>query len=98
MVIRSFANEGTEDVFHGRNTNLARAVCPRELWRVAARKLDQVDSAELLADLRLPPGNRLESLRGDRSGQHSIQINDQFRICFEWTELGPRNVEVVDYH
>ena len=62
------------------------------------RKLRQVGSAEVLDDLRIPPGNRLEALRGDRAGQHSIRINDQWRICFVWTDAGPEEVEIVDYH
>ena len=62
------------------------------------RKLRQVGSAEVLDDLRVPPGNRLEALKGDRAGQHSIRINDQWRICFEWTDAGPEEVEIVDYH
>jgi proteic killer suppression protein len=65
---------------------------------VAGRKLLQLDSAHELRDLKSPPGNRLEALRGNRAGQHSIRINDQFRICFEWTEQGPTSVEIVDYH
>lgn len=62
------------------------------------RKLCQVGSAEVLDDLRVPPGNRLEALKGDRAGQHSIRINDQWRICFIWTDAGPEEVEIVDYH
>ena len=62
------------------------------------RKLDQLDSAEALDDLRIPPGNRLEALKGDRQGQYSIRINEQYRICFVWTESGPAEVEIVDYH
>ncbi|MGH8771367.1 MAG: type II toxin-antitoxin system RelE/ParE family toxin [Burkholderiales bacterium] len=65
---------------------------------VAARKLAQLDAAHTLDALRAPPGNRLEALKGDRSGQHSIRVNDQFRLCFRWTEAGPENVEIVDYH
>jgi len=65
---------------------------------VAARRLEALDQAEMLEDLRVPPGNRLERLRGDRRGQHSIRINDQYRICFQWTDTGPVDVEVVDYH
>jgi proteic killer suppression protein len=97
-VIRSFLATGTEDIFHGKNTKSARKTCPRDTWAVAARKLDQLDSAERLEDLRIPPGNRLEPLAGDRSGQHSIRVNDQFRVCFIWTEFGPDSVEIVDYH
>lgn len=62
------------------------------------RKLALLDAAESLQDLRVPPGNRLEALHGDRSGQHSIRINDQWRICFVWTDAGPDDVEIVDYH
>ncbi|MDU6251693.1 MAG: type II toxin-antitoxin system RelE/ParE family toxin, partial [Cutibacterium avidum] len=65
---------------------------------VALRKLRQVGSAEMLEDLRVPPGNRLEALNGDRAGQHSIRINDQWRICFRWTDAGPEEVEIVDYY
>jgi len=97
-VIRTFANQGTRDVFDGKNTKQGRKVCPRELWKIAARKLDQLDSAVVLEDLRVPPGNRLEALSGNRKSQHSIRINDQFRICFEWTDTGPENVEITDYH
>jgi len=97
-MIRSFADPGTEDVFYGRDTRHARRTCPRALWRVAARKLEQVDSAGALDDLRVPPGNRLEALRGDRRGQHSIRVNQQYRVCFRWTEAGPEDVAIVDYH
>ena len=65
---------------------------------MANRKLLLLDAAETLADLRVPPGNRLESLRGDRAGQHSIRVNDQWRICFTWTSAGPENVQITDYH
>ena len=65
---------------------------------VAARKLVQHDAAQTLEFLRSPPGNRLEALRGDRAGQYSIRVNDQFRLCFRWTEAGPKDVEIVDYH
>jgi proteic killer suppression protein len=97
-MIRSFADKGTEDVFDGDNTSDARRVCPRELWSVAFRKLDQLDSATDIRDLRTPPGNRLERLKGDREGQHSIGINERFRICFWWMDTGPEQVEIVDYH
>ena len=97
-VIRSFADAATEDVFNGSNTGRARRKCPRALWPVAGRKLDQLDSVERLDDLRVPPGNRLETLAGDRKGQHSIRINDQYRICFRWAGEGPTDVEIVDYH
>jgi toxin HigB-1 len=97
-VIRSFKDQGTDDIFYGRNTKEARRRCPQSLWVVAARKLDQLDSAQALDDLRLPPGNRLEALSGDRKGQHSIRINDQYRVCFVWVENESSEVEIVDYH
>lgn len=71
---------------------------PADIQRVALRKLVMLDAAESLQDLRVPPGNRLEALTGDRQGQHSIRINDQWRICFVWTASGPDSVEIVDYH
>ena len=70
----------------------------KAIERVATRKLAQLDAAATLEFLRAPPGNRLEALRGDRAGQHSIRINDQWRLCFRWTEQGPADVEIVDYH
>jgi len=76
----------------------ARRTCPKNIWRVAQRKLDQLNAVVSLSSLRLPPGNRLESLKQDRLGQHSIRINDQFRVCFVWTEEGPEQVEITDYH
>lgn len=97
-MIRSFADQGIRDIFDGAQTKAARKTCPRQLWNVAVRKLDRLNQAEQLVDLRIPPGNRLEKLRGDRAGQHSIRINQQFRICFRWTERGPAEVEIVDYH
>jgi len=97
-VIISFREGGTEDLFNGLNTRSARRACPRQLWSVARRKLDLLDSAAVLSDLAVPPGNRLERLGGDRRGQFSIRINDQFRICFVWAGTGPEQVEVVDYH
>jgi toxin HigB-1 len=97
-MIRSFRDVGTEDVFNGKNSKAARRTCPSSIWPVAARKLDQLDSAAALDDLRVPPSNRLESLRGNRSGQHSIRINDQYRICFIWRDAGAEDVEITDYH
>jgi toxin HigB-1 len=97
-MIQSFKNAGTEEIFNGENTKAARKICPSSIWKVAARKLDQVDSVTTLAELKIPPNNRLETLSGDRKGQHSIRINDQYRICFVWTESGPDQVEIVDYH
>ena len=97
-MIRSFRDAGTEDLFYGRDSKAARRRLPIALWVVASRKLDAVDQAGELGDLQVPPGNRLEALRGDRAGQHSIRINDQYRICFRWTTSGPEDVEIVDYH
>ena len=97
-MIQSFKNPGTEDIFNGENTKAARKICPNSLWKVAARKLDQVDSVTALSELRIPPNNKLEALSGDRKGQYSIRINDQYRICFVWTESGPDQAEIVDYH
>jgi len=97
-MIQSFKDAGTEDVFNGNDTKAARKICPSSLWKIATRKLDQLDSVTSLAELRIPPKNRLELLSGDRKGQHSIRINDQYRICFFWTDNGPIQVEIVDYH
>lgn len=97
-MIRSFKDKATEDIFNGTNSKVARKSCPQSLWKTAFRKLDQLDSVERLDDLRIPPGNRLEALKGDRKGQHSIRINEQYRICFRWMENGPGEVEIVDYH
>ena len=93
-MIQSFGDRQTERLF-------ARDPVPSldaRIVRVALRKLCQIDAACRLEDLRIPPGNRLERLRGDRAGQYSIRINDQWRICFTWGEAGPEGVEIVDYH
>lgn len=97
-MIQAFRGKGTEDIFNGKNTRNARKTCPESLWRVAARKLDQLDSVSSLQELQIPPGNHLEALSGNREGQHSIRINDQYRICFVWTDKGPDAVEICDYH
>jgi proteic killer suppression protein len=97
-VILSFYDRGTEDIFNRRRTKAARKLCPEAIWRVARRKLDQINAAVSLASLALPPGNRLEALRGSRQGQHNIRINDQFRLCFKWTDNGAERVEITDYH
>jgi len=98
QVIRSFHNQGTEDVFNRRRTKAARRICPEILGRVAQRKLDQLNAAVSLTSLRIPRGNHLEALYKEREGQHSIRINDQYRICFIWTDDGPERVEITDYH
>jgi len=97
-MINSFKNQASEDVFNGKATKAALRLCPKNIWKIAFRKLDQLDSVLSLQELRVPPGNRLEPLSKDRKGQHSIRINDQYRICFIWTETGPMNVEITDYH
>lgn len=97
-MIRSFKSQGTEDIFNGVNSKFARRTCPKSIWRIASRKLDQLDSVESLAELRLPPGNQLEALSGVRAGQYSIRINSQYRICFVWRSNEPDEVEIVDYH
>ena len=97
-MIQSFKNKGTEDIFKGKSTKGARKICPQNLWNIAVRKLDQLDSVLKFDELRIPPGNRLKELSGDREGQHSIRINNQFRICFVWYENGSADVEITDYH
>ncbi|MCF6285809.1 MAG: type II toxin-antitoxin system RelE/ParE family toxin [Candidatus Hydrogenedentes bacterium] len=97
-MIISFKDRATEDIFNGRSPKNSRKACPRSIWKVVTRKLDQLDSVGSLTELKVPPGNRLKSLSGDRKGQHSIRINEQFRVCFEWTDVGPENVEITDYH
>jgi toxin HigB-1 len=97
-MIQSFKNQATEDIFNGVSTKVALKLCPKNIWRIASRKLDQLDSVVLLNELRIPPGNHLEALSKERKGQYSIRINDQYRICFKWTEIGPIDVEIKDYH
>lgn len=94
----SFQDRGTEDIFNGIDSKVARRTCPREIWPVARRKLNQVNQAMILEDLRVPPKNRLERLRRERAGQHGIRINDQYRVCFVWTADGATRVEITDYH
>lgn len=93
-MLRSFRDRDTERVWQRRSV---RKLGP-DVQRAALRKLVILDAAETLQDLRVPPGNRLEKLKGNRSGQHSIRINDQWRICFRWTTAGPEDVEITDYH
>ena len=93
MPIRSFRCSDTEALYEGRSPRRFR-----NMENVAQRKLQMLDDAAELRDLKSPPGNRLEALSGDRAGQHSVRINDQWRVCFVWTDGGPENVEIVDYH
>ena len=97
-MIRSFADSATEDIFNGIDSRPSRTRCPKPLWPVARRKLTQINAVSDLKSLGVPPGNRLEALRGDRVGQRSIRINDRYRICFRWDDDGPHDVEIVDYH
>ena len=92
-MIVSFRDTDTESLARGRRVRRFQAI-----ETVARRKLCQLEIAGCLDDLKVPPGNRLERLRGERDGQYSIRINDQFRVCFRWTEAGPTEVEIVDYH
>ena len=93
-MIQSWADQATEQVWRREPAKQFGA----DLQRTAYRRLMQLNVAETINDLRIPPGNRLEKLSGDRSGQHSIRVNDQFRLCFRWTDLGPADVELTDYH
>lgn len=92
-MIKHFSDDDTADLFETRRSRRWKSI-----ESVALRKLDQLDVAVSLNDLRVPPGNRLEALSGDREGQHSMRINDQYRLCFVWTDDGVRDVEITDYH
>lgn len=97
-MIRSFGNQGTEDIYDGENTKRARKTCPKELWEKARDLLDALNYASELKDAERTPGADLHRLRGDREGDYAIRINDQFRITFRWTERGPEGVQIEDYH
>ncbi len=97
-MIHSFATKPTEDIYYDNKSKRARNLLPTKLWQLAHRKLDMLDAAVELKDLRSPPGNKLETLKGDRKGQHSIRINDQYRICFTWHKGQAEDIEIVDYH
>jgi toxin HigB-1 len=92
-MIQSFKCKDTLALFEGKSPR-----CFKAFVSVAERKLAQLDAAQTLEFLKAPPGNHLEALKGDRKGQHSIRINDQWRLCFKWSEMGPTEVEIVDYH
>lgn len=93
-MIRNFRDRLTANAFDGK----AGKGFPANILRIARRKLEMLNAASILDDLRSPPGNRLEALTGDRKGQHSIRVNDQYRVCFIWTDEGPTEVELTDYH
>lgn len=97
-MILSFRDEETASIYDGEATKRARRRLPAELWNTAQRKLDQLNRVGRLEQLGAPPGNRLKALSGDRADEHSIRINDQYRICFRWTERGPAEVEITDYY
>ena len=96
-MIRSFADKLTADVFYGKATARARRV-PSDVMKAISRKLAQLEAVVRLDDLRVPPGNRLEALKGARAGSHSIRVNDQWRIVFRWDADGAHDVELTDYH
>lgn len=97
-MIQSFADSATEDIFNGLNSKQARKKLDPSLCSVACRKLDMLDAAIDLNDLKIPPANRLEALKGNLKGKYSIRINDQYRIVFIWGIQGPEQVEIIDYH
>ena len=97
-VIADFHDKFTEDIFDGKNNKNTQKRLPSHLHRIAKRKLDMINTAAALKDLRIPPSNRLEKLHGDRSHQHSIRINDQYRVVFTWINGEASQVEIVDYH
>lgn len=97
-MIRSFAGRATEDLFNGVDSRRARATCPPAIWPIVRRKLTQLNRVRELQELAVPPGNRLERLSGDRRGQYSIRVNQQYRICFLWEDGIADEVEVTDYH
>lgn len=97
-MIKSFKNLATEDIFYGRSTVSSRKLLPISLLKVASRKLDQLDSVNILEELKVPPGNRFEALYGDRLGEYSIRINKKYRICFKWGNQTPYDVEITNYH
>ena len=96
--MNNFKDGETQDIFNSASSKAARKRLPTNLWKIAHRKLDMVFAATRLQDLRSPPANQLEKLIDDRKGQWSIRINDQYRICFVWTEAGAKSVEIADFH
>ena len=97
-MIVSFKNSATENIFDGRASKASGKCCPNSLWSIAERKMDQINKVQELSELTIPPGNRLERLKGNRENQYSIRINKQYRICFIWKEGHAYEVEITDYH
>lgn len=97
MAIVSFHDKTTADVFHGNDTKAARKI-PKNIWPVARRKLDMINAAKDVKDLKSPPGNRLERLKGDLAGKYSIRVNDQYRVVFDFTNASASDVWLTDYH
>jgi proteic killer suppression protein len=97
-MINSFKTRGTEDIFDGNGSQAAMKCCPQAIWPVARRKIDQINRVREVNELMVPPGNRLERLKGDREDQYSIRINQQYRICFNWKDGHAYEVEITDYH
>ena len=96
-MILSFRDRTTEDIYNGTDSKGARSI-PRSIWKIATRKLDMLNAAHDIRDLKVPPGNRLETLKGNWNGYHSIRVNDQYRIVFQWVEGNARDVLIIDYH
>ena len=97
-MIKSFKNTGTEDIFDGTVSKAARKCCPQSICPVVRRKLDQINRVQEVNELQIPPGNRLEQLKGDRENQYSIRINQRYRVCFIWEEDQAYEIEITDYH
>jgi toxin HigB-1 len=97
-MIKTFKPAATEDIFDGIASQAARRCCPQLIWPVARRKLDQINRVREINELKVPPGNRLERLKGDRENQYGIRINQQYRICFIWEEDHAYEIEITDYH
>ena len=97
-MIITFRSSGTEDIFDGVASQAARRCCPKSVWPVACRKLDQINRVRDLNELKVPPGNRLERLKGNRDNQYSIRIYQQYRICFKWEEGHAYEIEITAYH
>jgi len=97
-MIRTFKNKGSEDIFDGTISKIARKICPQSIWPVATRKLDQINRVQDVTELQIPPGNCLEQLKDNRENQFSIRINQQYRVCFIWEGGHAYEVEITDYH